>query len=719
MPEFRPPNYGPMDREYHERLEFEQARSSNDIESPIMPISEIGATVPETDQSGRFKTFLQHAQATIRSGAGSLQLVMTVPHTSPLGGRFKSYGEDVRKALKEIAMANQVNISGVELPTSSMTNMSGYDMQRNRFSDEVRKDHLDEVEDAIKFVAESMGGGGVDIVSWEYDRSVNDATWNTEDKKAGRKLLEQPGEVETVQVVDVKTGSIAQIRKGELQHLPNKVPTKDTEVDYKEDETDPTGKTKRWIIKTEEGEIKEGIPQLFEWNWDKFAATAELMNKKAREHNKHLKPGDEPWPEIKPETLLIQNQLEAQRNTAYGYAGYYGEQAESVQKIFEIIDPIKKEDDKWFDKSTDKERKEMLDKKLKEEGIKPNSRIALQLTEALSDKKQFNTFYKESEINLKHLKSLAQGQMQQVREVEERQRRFTAVSDYAEAKTFQTYAEAGIMALRETHNKNVFIKNPIHVGPEIGWPQYYGSHPKEFVDVILKSREKMVELTTTPKQKNWKGELVDKEGNIFDKEGNRITEKNAAQNPYFKQGVTKEQAEQEARKHIKGTFDTGHLGMWLRNFRPDLPFDQRKEEFNKWFTEQVEWLAKENKKHDLIGGLQVVDSRSGAHAHLPPGQGILPVVEATKILKEKGNFKGFIVSEGHEEEKFGEGRMLLKTWQNFGAHIENPYRPSGPSPMTWNAVQHSYFGKTYSPMFMFGSYAPSNEFKLWSEVPLE
>ena len=83
---------------------------------------------------------------------------------------------------------------------------------------------------------------------------------------------------------------------------------------------------------------------------------------------------------------------------------------------------------------------------------------------------------------------------------------------------------------------------------------------------------------------------------------------------------------------------------------------------------------------------------------------------------EKG-FSGFVVSEGHEEEKFGEGRIRMKTWQHAGAPVGAGYF-SGP-PLQWGQVQHGYFGKTYSPMFMVGAYSPSNEFKLWSEVLLE
>lgn len=672
MPEFKSPSYGPMDREYHERIEFDTVKDKPDIEAPIIPISEIGQTIPEVDQSGRFKTFIQQAQASIRAGAGKLQLAMNVPHTSPMGGRFKAYGKEVREALREVAKATNVEVSGVEMPTSSMTNMSGYDPQRNRFSDEVRKDHLDEVKDAIKFVAEACGGGGVDIVSWEYERPINDAKWNAPEKKLKDKMFQQPGEMEIIQVVDTKTGSVVGLRKAEVQHLAYDVPTKIDDVQFNTEK-------KRWELKTKIETIEKNIPKVEEWTWEKFQKTAEVIKKAAEAHNSKsgIKEEDK-WPTVQPETLLIQMQMDAQRSTAEGYAGHYGGQAQAHQKRVGAAKEILDNFDKW-----DEAKKTT-------ELIKLGIRHPELVKELVQDKEKLEEFKKDESVEYAHLKSLADGQIQQVKEIEERQKRFTAVSDYAVQKAVDTYAEAGIAAMQETHNKNTFAKHPVHVGPEIGWPQFYGSHPDEFVKLIQDARKEFVKKLTDP------------------------------QSSHFQQGISKQYAEEQARTHIKGVFDTSHLGMWLRNYRPDLPWDKRVQEFNKWFTTEVEKIAEINKKEQILGAIQAVDSATGAHGHLPPGQGIFPVVEAVKILKEKGNFRGFIVSEGHEEEKFGENRILLKAWEKFGSHIENTgYRPSGGAPLTWNAVQNAYFGKTYSPMFMFGSYAPSNEFKLWSEIPFE
>ncbi len=680
MSEFRPPSYGPMNRSHYEVIDAENPQGGNDIEKPIFPINEIGQTIPETDPSGRFKTFIQQAQASIRMGAGNLQLAMNVPHTSAMGGRFKAYGKDVRDALREVAMANQVKVSGVELPTSSLTNMSGYDPQRNRFSDEVRKDHLDEVKDAIKFVAEACEGGGVDLISWEYERPINDATWNDPKKKLKDKIFQQPGEVEMVQVVDTKTGGVVGLQKNIVQHLAYDAPKDIKEVNY--------DKEQGWAIKkSEESKFEKGKPVLIKWDWAKFEESAELINKAAKKHNSEpgIKEADK-WPEIAPETLFIQMQLEGQLRTASGYAGHYGGQAEKQQKIIQVLKPIYNN----FDKLSEAQREQKLAENITKEGLQLGPQTVAQLKAIINNKKDLEETYKDHETDFEHLRSLAEGQMQQVEEIKERQKRYTGVSEYAVKKAVDSYAEAGIAAMQETHNKGKFLKDPIHVGPEIGWPQFYGSHPTEFVDMIMKSREEMVHKLTDPNSN------------------------------FFQKGLSKQQAEEQAKTHIKGVFDTSHLAMWIRNFKPDLPWDTRVKEFNSWFTGQMEWLAKENKKNDILGAIQAVDSATGAHAHLPPGQGIFPIVEAVKILKEKGDFKGFLVSEGHEEEKFGEGRILLKAWEKFGGHFQNTgYAPQGGGQMTWGGIQNNYFGKTYSPMFMFGSYAPSNEFKLWSEIPFE
>jgi hypothetical protein len=373
--------------------------------------------------------------------------------------------------------------------------------------------------------------------------------------------------------------------------------------------------------------------------------------------------------------VIKEHFLNEQRNMAIAQRGYYLEHLTHAKKMKaqfeEVLDLVKQG------------KTDQLTPQLKEEYEKNPDAFVKKMND-------------ESEYQKKLEQSYFAGLQEQGRirvQTEERMQHWEPMEEYTLKKSAQSYAEAGLSAMQMQDKigpKN--LKKDLYVGPEIGWPQYYGSHPKEFVATILRAREEMVGI---------------------------LTDRERCQQYGFDRPVGRAQAEEEAKRHIKGTFDTGHMGMWLQDFHPEMPWHKRITEFNKWYKEQIEWLAKENKKHDIIGAVQAVDSAGAAHGHLPPGQGILPVKEAMEILRSKGGFNGYVTSEGHEEEKFGEGRILLKTWQHFNSPISSGYGPGVPVGQRWGNVQHGYFGKTYSPFFMFGAYAPSNEFKLWSEVPLE
>jgi len=192
-------------------------------------------------------------------------------------------------------------------------------------------------------------------------------------------------------------------------------------------------------------------------------------------------------------------------------------------------------------------------------------------------------------------------------------------------KTFDSYAELGIAAMIETKS-NPHATRDLYVGPELGWPGQYGGHPEEFIELIQESRKEMAKKL-----------VVD-------------------------YNLSESAAKEKAKHHIKGLFDTSHMGMWLRNFKRDKGESDinHTKRFNRWYLEMVDKLI----QSDTVGSIQAVDSASGAHGHLPPGQGIFPIVESVERFKKNG-FKGFIVSEGHEEEMFGHGRIMLETWNAF------------------------------------------------------
>lgn len=583
MVEFVTEPYSAMDREGHG---IPYRSKSAKLEDPIIPIKELGQTVPENDPSGRMKNVVQNVQAAMRAGAGVIQLVMTVPHNSPIGGGFKSHGKEVREALRDVIVANKAMFAGVEMPTSSLTNLSGINLQKATFSDEDQRKNLEEVKDAIKFVSEVAGGGGVDLVAFESPRTLAEKPdWYGD--KWGSKI--QTPLQDEIFLVDDRTLTIHRFPKDGL----------------------PSPENPKEI-----------------WKWENYV---EYAKKKSKEEGKEISPLD-----LYKETIFERQVTMAKREV----------ERRSLEK-------------EEFEARRDRA------KDIMETGSTPEAREKA--------KKEFDRFKRIVEAEQDYIHE----QERTITEHEERKIHLKPIVDIAKQRAIDGYAKAGLVAMNETHKEH--LKKPIYVGPEIGWPEYWGSHPDEFIELVQGSRDKMAK------------ELQNK-------------------------GYSKSEAIKESKQHIKGLFDTGHMGMWLQNFMPEEPdFEKRTKEFNKWYGEQVDKLI----KADIIGSIQVVDSKSGAHAHLPAGQGILPVVDAVKKFKKAG-FTGFIVSEGHEEERSGEGRILLKTWEAFDAKLTGSYGPPMQGTQTWGNAYNSSLQHSYAPKMMFGSYTPPfGEYKPWSEIPFE
>ncbi len=632
-------NYSPMDRDYYKR----PALQTITAEKPTFPITEIGQTVAIPDPAGRFKSAAQGVQAAIRGGAGVLQMVIAQPHNTPFGG-MRSIGREQRQALKEAIEVNKVKFAGVEMPTSSFTNMSGYDARSNRISEELRKSNLDEIREAIQFVAEVGGGGGVDAVAFEFDRPIFglDPKKNPETKPGKRIFEGYPNEEKQAEIrfVDPRSGQIFGMNIGEGLFL-HRDKTTFEEITF--DDIQTGAKPQRW-----------------EWkDFQRFA-----------EHNKKEGTGPtDPYELIKKERFS-QNILQAEREIVRTK-----EQIRREQDLLERFDDIisERQEDLKNNLFYDPRSRQKIPIQTEED-----RKIAEQLTAEtiaeIEDKKRETQLLKDKNQELI---------LQQEREVSKNKEiveSLQPMEDFTKRKTFDSYAEAGLMAMHETKKLGKFVGEPVFVGPEIGWPGTYGGHPQEFIEIIKGARQMMAE------------KLV-------------------------QQGVSTADAKEAARRHIRGTFDTGHAGMWLKHFRPDLPQDQRLKEFNKWYLDQVDQIVKE----DIVGSIQVVDSYGGEHAHLPPGQGILPVAEATaKFTQQKTPVH--IVSEGHTEEAQGEGRIRTQAWRSLGKDLPPWFFAEGAvAPRTWGQIENGYFGKASSPRQMFGSYTPPfGEYRPWAggDIPL-
>jgi hypothetical protein len=278
----------------------------------------------------------------------------------------------------------------------------------------------------------------------------------------------------------------------------------------------------------------------------------------------------------------------------------------------------------------------------------------------------------EQKRNLEYQKSTYEQEKEQIKSFDK----------IAKDRVFDSYSELGIEAMRIQNERNkkpeTKLKKDLYVGPELGHAgETYGGHPAEFKEIVQQSRKMMAD------------KLV-------------------------QQGYDEGRAKDEAKKHIKGMLDTSHLTMWFKHYakKPGETDESHVKRFNTWAKDQVGMLVKEG----VVGGVQVVDSITGDHAHLPVGQGLFDTAGMIKTMKEAG-FKGPVIAEGHEEEQFGKGRILTETWRALGANVSSYGGPGG----NWRDIQSSYFSRGRPTRYIVGSYVPGNaqDWQPWSGTPLE
>ncbi|MDO8661126.1 MAG: hypothetical protein Q7K43_04505, partial [Candidatus Woesearchaeota archaeon] len=658
----------------------EQASFEKEIKPEIIiPFKQLGQTVPEQDpRTGA--NILQNVSSAIRGGAGTIQLAMTVNPQAAMGGRPKGYGKEVRQALREMLQASKVTLEGLELPTQ-ISNVTG--LQEGGFDEHHRSETLKEVHDSMRFLADVARGGGVDIFSQEFPRALATAKWN-ENKNPSLNGAFKSSETETedapLYLVDDRTGKVVQgIRRGdavpspeyltakrdELKIMPDgsriKLEKNKTYVDYQGNPVSQENRVPAFDQET-------GTFKVVDKKWDYYVEEAKKLT--AQERTEFVAKGKKFTERdiVTPEEALWRQKIASEGGVAKAWAMSYAKKMPEFIEKQKELNKLQQEfavQEKNADNATLNQLRREAIEKLTGRLPDPDDPLPNKAPSQLFEEPLLGIRREIEEVQ-----NMSVSQQLKERESEAHKEHVISIDKYAKEKAFDSYAKLGMTAFEETmKNPNITGKDgkmlegarPLFVGPENGWPTTFGGHPDEFIEIITKSREKMQE------------ELINKKG------------------------FAPEQAKETAETHIKGLFDTGHLGMFFQYFHPKddkgneiSHYDKRLELFNKWYLEQVEKMAKAK----VIGSVQAVDSMGGAHAHLPAGQGIFPVVEAVKILKKKGDFNGFVISEGHEEEGYGPGRILSKTWEAFGGPITGSYTmPLQSGPRTWGQMQQGYFGR--------------------------
>lgn len=663
-------------------------------------VKELGMSVTE---GARFGSLVQTASQAIRLGVGSIELATIQGGGEP--GGAEGYGREARQALRELARANSISYTSVHTPPNTVGNLSGYNYQERGFNDEFRHRSMEEVKKAITFAAD-VNAGAVVVHTGEALRDMSTAAWNREISVGGGQKIkeflsyeEEPGR-QVLYMVDDRTGKlVTEVRKSQVVFEPKFQKQYNPAKGY-EQYIDKDGK---FLDEKNEKDLFLRIPV---WNsgetrfeterrdWNYFVKLAKDWNDRYGPDTQNGK--QVPWT---PEGLFFRKQMEAQMLQARGSSLFHGQQYDDLLKDRKELQTAIKYFEK-VEKSVPKEEAWRLMKQVRKLGnvqdyglIGTEDKLPSQiLRESLDDVEKRMKYTNEAS-------SAADAQADQYAET---MKHVMPVHRYAKEKTSISYAQAGVMAMEESqHNKN--SKRPVFVAPENLFPEMgYGTHPEELIELVTDARKKMVEMLTKKKIPSFREER-DEHGNLKE-----------IINPYYR-GMNEREAEQYASKHIKATFDTQHLGMWWAHFQP-LPgetVDKRKQRFDNWYKDQVVKLEKSG----IIGHIHAVDAFGAGHHHLPIGEGNLPVKWTLEYLKSKG-YKGTMISEGWEENRINPGRQLTASWRHLGTNVGMGFAVGAPS-RQWQDVEFGYLRNMQSPYFIFGAYSPSNDWQLWSQVPLE
>jgi len=693
-----------------------------------LSVQDIGMSVP----MGISAANVAGIYSKIRMGAGKLEIQFPGYR---IGNRNQQtpemLGEDQRQALREMQLANEVRFN--THASFGLMGMMGRD-ERGNFSIHGAYQDLLELKRSIDFQAD-MGSGSVVMHSGEFERPMTDMHLDDETHhlnlardESGR-LMVRMGHTQEFDakfdLMDARTSQkMETVQKDRLVSYPDWLKAKEDYSGIDVDGNSTTIKKDDYIdyqgrkILDPYDAVKGRVPE-YDKESGRFSVELkhfDYFKKAAEEYNEYQqkKLGREPnyYEKVYPEEMFLRATLETQEGHSRGWALQYGIETQEWIDALNAIDKAV-EYYKTLDEKIPSEEKWKI---LKQDRPFPMSQAVAELIppetkhplEVLQDARR------QAERRLEFARQSSGSQEQQAVDTHETKMNLITPIKRLEQHGARMYAEAGIHAMNKTKDPN----NPVVVAIENLFPERFGGHLEELKWTIKKSRDRMVKLLTEPKIQLGVSRMPTEMTEEKLSEATMPGKKGMLQENPFYMGVSKEEAEKIAERHIKATLDTGHLNMWRKFWQddPKLNREQNDAKFKGWYLKQVESLAKEN----MVGNVHLADNFGYQDDHLAPGQGNAPIKEAVAILKKNGYDRALTVEPGADATTdLSDFHGLMKTWRLFGSHLYGMGAGSPQIPQRWTDVQYSYFGQNRPPYFVFGSYAPSNDWTLWSAVPME
>jgi hypothetical protein len=623
---------------------------------------------------------MQAMQARLREGAGKIEFEFfgaqkgTKERFTP-----ESIGSLERADLKALAEINELKTS--VHGTVAITGMAG--MGREGFEENARQDAFNEIRRAVDFAADVTNGGAIVLHTGEWQRPISEADWNR--KKQSFESF--PGEEKkaTLLVVRDDTGRFIQgISKDQTIYEPvywtaaskakefgfRKTP-EGKYIDAHGNTMDPQDWVDikgNYINPVDNEQLFQRVPV---WNADKTRfETQPLRWQELEQKTKWF--NQKYGTKYEPELFFAKTQIENQILQAKGHSLFYAQRYESHKKSFDIM---KKAYDFYQKLEKDLGKEEALN--LGRKGALPHELNAVHdLVRGFDSNKDkppselIAEAMREQEMSMRHIHEASASADVQSMTHQETLGKLKTIKDYGLEKSADTIARLGMYAMQKTEQHH--LKNPLFIAPENWHPMQYGSHPQELREIVESSRKKMAELLETR--------------------------------------YGKEKAKEIAEKHIAATFDIGHLNTWRKHFKPleGESLNQTDKRFNEWMLKEAEQLAKDK----IIGHIHLSDNMGFDDEHLTPGQGNVPIKAFMQKMEALG-MKDFLIETG----SFNPVTSAPETMSYFGSPV---YSGSAHGiPRQFGGFFQQHFGYQAPPNYVVGAYSPSNEWKLWSEIPFE
>lgn len=568
----------------------------------------------------------------------------------------ESYGTEERRDIRELLEINQMKTSTHAAVHSQ--SLAGFSNQG--FNEQARGEALKEIKKAVDFASEATKGGAIVFHVNEWFRPVSEI------KDKNIKFEGYKGEEKSAIkfAVDKKTGRpIGQIRKDDVIYRPKYLRGKDYK-NKNNTQYDINGER----IRDDDYISLEGkrIPKDTD-NTKQLFRRVPVFDKE----NTKFKTEEYDWKKIEeeakekdmaPEVLHARIQLENQALSARGNSLYHAQQYEGAREEWEEIQEKKKLYEKLKDKY-DEDQQWKLDSMFLPEGAQKRFKNAEEYLQRAE---------KQAANRIRHIHEASSSADVQAKEFENRLNDIKTVEEHGLSKTADTISDAAFYAMQKTqkHEKNKMgLEDPLYVAPENWDTKMYGSHPDEYKKIIDKSREAFVEKL--------KGK-----------------------------GYGDKEAWKKAETHIKGTLDIGHLNLFRKHVTDENKTPEENEKaFENWLIDKTEELV----DGGYVKHIHIADNFGFDDEHLTPGQGNIPMKRFLKKLEERG-IDDIIVEPGSFNIKTAVPDTLSMTQSPiYGAN----------KTVRFNQMRNQHYGRRNPGFFIAGAYSPSNEWKLWSDTPLE